>query len=329
MCAEPLAAADPLDGRPWSTDVFRDHALVGRIWLPAEHRFADAQAVMAMLAGTTFVLLGEKHDNADHHRIQAWLVQALLRRGRRPAVAFEMFTTDQSEALQSHLAAHPRDANGIAAAVDWVKSGWPDWQMYRPIAQAALDVGVPVLAANPSRLTVRRVAREGLKALASETRRHLGLDEPLPAAMIEAMRAEVIESHCGMIPEAMTGGMVDAQAARDAHMANVMARAGAEPGGDGVVLIAGDGHVRTDRGVPWHLRRLALGRSIAAVGVFEVREGESDPVDYLEQRDAADAFDVLWFTPRVDDRDPCEKFAPQLKGAAKRHKGWDGGSGSD
>ncbi len=35
-------------------------------------------------------------------------------------------------------------------------------------------------------------------------------------------------------------------------------------------------------------------------------------------------FDYVWFTPRVDDLDPCEKFEKQLEGLRKEDEGVNG-----
>jgi uncharacterized iron-regulated protein len=107
LCAATTAAADP-PGAPWISEYETGHPLAGRIWQPAAARFVAPEAVAAALTAARFVLLGEKHDNADHHRIQAWLVGSMIAAGRRPAVAFEMFNRDQqrSEEHTSELQSH-------------------------------------------------------------------------------------------------------------------------------------------------------------------------------------------------------------------------------
>src|SRR5439155_362708 len=83
------------------------------------------EALVARLVARRYVLLGEKHDNSDHHRLQAWIVRELIAAGRRSAVAFEMFRADQAEAIARHLATSPGDARGLGDALDWRRSGWP------------------------------------------------------------------------------------------------------------------------------------------------------------------------------------------------------------
>ena len=309
-------------GVPWVSEFGRDHPLTGRIWDARERRFAAPQEVVAALGRARFVLLGEKHDNADHHRIQAWLLAELIARGRKPAVAFEMFTTEQQARLDAHLAAHPRDAASIGGAVGWAGTGWPDWRLYQPIAQAALNGGAPILTANLPRQTVMDISWKGAdSALGAERAMALGLDQALPPGSRAAMRREIIESHCNQLPEAMIDPMVAIQRARDAVMADALLRGAEMAGRDGAALITGGGHARADHGVPFYLRRRAPDAAIVSVGLAEAAAGETEPAATAGKLDATQPpFDFIWFTPRVDDSDPCDKFAEQLRRAKERHE---------
>ena len=316
----PAAPEAPPPGPPWMAPLGADHPLTGRIWRPADGRFIEAAALIDDLASARFVLLGEKHDNADHHRIQAWVVERLIADGRRPAVAFEMFRSNQDQALADYLAAHPKDAAGLGPALGWEQSGWPAWKYYQPIAQAALDAAAPVLAADLARSTIRKVSRQGTAALGAEQVDRLALDHPMPEAITDVMRVEIIESHCRQLPETMIDPMVTVMRARDAHMAGVLVRGAAMDGRDGAVLIAGKGHVRADHGAPFHLARLAPDERVVSVGLVEVVDEAVEPARYTGKFAAERLpFDVVWFTPRVDRKDPCEEFADQLRRARDRH----------
>jgi uncharacterized iron-regulated protein len=312
----PAAADDALSEIAWTSPVARDHPLVGRIWQPAADRFADIGSVLAVLRDAGFILLGEKHDNVDHHVIQARLLRALAAAGRRPAVAFEMFTTEQEGRLAAHLARHPSDAAGLAEAVNW---DWPDWPSYQPVVQAALDGGMPLLAASFPRATVRRIAEQGLAALEPDKVGELGLNRTLPAHLADLMRQQIVETHCRQLPDTMIGPMVKTMLAREAKMAAVLKRGAALDGRDGAVLIAGGGHVRTDHGVPWHLERLPEPGRVVAIAMLEVERGTTEPRAYARRLNVERLpYDFVWFTPRVDDLDPCERFAEQLRRAGSR-----------
>ena len=307
-------------GSAWQSEVGQDHPLAGRIWLPAHRRFDEPDAVLAALRSAPFVLLGEKHNNVDHHRIQAWLLKGMLREGRRPAVAFEMFTADQEEVLGEYLAAHPGDAAGLGDALAWTESGWPDWENYQPVVQTAIDGGAPLLAAGLSRGQLRAIARQGVEALGGEQVSALGLEQPLPPEQTAGLRVEIMATHCNQLPESMIDPMVTITAAKDAFMAAALVRGAQMASRDSAVLVAGGGHARADRGVPWHLRRMAPGRSAVAVGLLEVVQGEVDPADYVAAfHTDAMPFDFVWFTPRTDESDPCEVYAEQLRRAKQRH----------
>jgi uncharacterized iron-regulated protein len=280
-----------------------DHPLTGRIWDVGNGRFVTMDALAAAVSGVRFVLLGERHDHPEHHAFQAWLVRRMIEAGRRPAVAFEMLDTSQAPALARHLAASPHDAAGLGDAVGWRRSGWPEWRLYQPIAEEALAAGLPIVAANVPAAAARAAARGDFSALDPELVRRHALDRPAPAQA--ALEAEIREAHCGALPETLVPGMVAAQRARDAQMAERLV-AGQR---DGAVLIAGAGHVRSDRGVPRYLAAAAPDAHIVAVAFLEVADGLTAPADYAERFGAPRLpFDYVWFTARVDNDDPCARF---------------------
>jgi uncharacterized iron-regulated protein len=289
---------------PWRAPLEREHPLAGRIWDVKAGRLVDSAAVTRRLVAARYVLLGEKHDNPDHHQIQAALLRALLASGRRPAVAFEMLTADQEPALARHLASAPRDAAGVADAVNWKRSGWPDFALYQPIVEAALEAGVPVVAANLGNATIRSVARGEPNAVPADLAARYALDRPLAPAAQARLTAEIRDAHCGHLPAARVESMVLAQRARDATLADSLVRADA----DGGVLIAGVGHARADHGVPLYLALRAPGAPVVVVAPLEVREGATQPEDYAANFDGALPFDFVWFTPRMDYKDPCAAF---------------------
>jgi uncharacterized iron-regulated protein len=312
-CAAPHPA-----GGPWVSAHGLDHPLVGRIWDVAAERFVDAVALVSRLARAPFVLLGEQHDNPDHHRLQARVVAALAAAGRRPAVAFEMLAPEQGPPLAAHLAAAPRDAAGLGEAVGWSRSGWPEWRLYQPIAEAALAAGLPLVPANLPAAAARALARGEPGTLDPALAAAYGLDRPLAPAVEAAMAAEIRESHCGHAPERLVPGMILAQRARDARMAESLLAAGAA---DGAVLITGNGHARADRGVPAALRRHRPGVAVASLAFLEVAPDGLTPPAYTARFGDRLPFDYVWFTPRADDEDPCEKFRQPLERLRRGRKG--------
>lgn len=265
-------------------------ALEGRIWDARGARFIDEATLLARLRDARYRLLGEVHDHPDHHRIRAALIRGMRDRAE---VFFEQFDRAHDAALRRAQAAGA-DAEGLAVAGALDAKAW-GWPLHRPLLEAAVAGMHPVRAANLSRDDARRIARAGVLGPADgELARALGASA-WTESRGTALRQTILDSHCGMLPAKVAPAMALAQRARDAAMALALATA-AGP----AVLIAGNGHVRRDLGVPLYLPANA---SVLSVGFLEARPGEADPRAY-----EPGAYDYLWFTAPQRRPDPCEAF---------------------
>ncbi len=307
----------------WRYPIARDHPLVGRIWQPATGAFVTPRRIENAATQADAVLLGEKHDNRDHHLLQARLVRAMIRAGRRPAVIFEMIPEDRQPALDRWLSEHPADAAGLGGAVDWDASGWPPWSTYRPIAEAALGAALPIRAGNVAKHIAKKIGRDGLSALDAARRTRLGLDGPPSQQAATSMRRELFEAHCGLMPETAMDPLVNVQRTRDAVLADNIAKGLALANTDSAVLIAGGGHTRSDFGVPMYLSRLAPGRSILTITFVEVTDEDTNPTAYADRYQGSLPFDFVWFTPRANERDYCLELKRRrsIPGAVHRDRG--------
>jgi len=286
----------------WRAPLHREHPLVGRIWNGTV--FVDEQTLDAAVRSAHFVLLGETHDNPDHHALEARLVRVAAQE-RKPAIVFEMLDVGQQTAID----AAPRTSDAIANAVNWSHSGWPDFSLYRPVFDAALAAGLPIVAGNFTKAQMNAIVKDGPARLPPEVATLLQRQEAPSAEVAEAERAEMRAAHCGQLPEEMLGPMVLAQHARDAQLATRMA--GWEPGS---ILIAGSGHVRTDRGVPVYLAMLARGRSMVSIAFIEVSPTLQTPQEYAAAFHATRLpFDFAVFTPAAQREDPCKALEKRMK----------------
>ena len=296
--SDSVTGAVPIAEVQWHTKIDRDHALVGRIWDGRSGTFVDRATLVDAIVAARFVLLGEKHDNEDHHALQAVLLAALIAHGRKPALVMEMIDVDQNEALAAQRAKTPRDSDALAKAVRWEERHWPPFAFYRPIVQHALDAELPIFGGNYPNAAIKATFAPGVVLDAD----HLDdLPAPLPDPLRGSLERELAQSHCGAMPSSMIPAMVIAQRKRDESMASLLA---AHEKPSGAVLIAGNGHVRADRGVPYALARRTKG-SLVTVAMMEVVKGQVTPAAYVEAPTQAPPYDFVWFTPRVDDGDPC------------------------
>lgn len=244
------------------------------------------------LRGDTLALLGEVHDNAEHHRLRERALRRALAAGWRPAVVMEQFDLEQQDAIDRARRERPRDARDLIQATGAAK-GWA-WEHYTPLVALALEHELPLLAGNVSRATASRVVRDGYEAaLGAERVAAWNLQRMPDAAWQAAQEREIDLGHCGALPQTMWAAMARAQFARDAALASLLQQHGSQ----GAVLLAGNGHVRRDIGVPRWLAPAAAAR-VRAVGFLET--GSPEP--------AAGQFDHVVRTARAARPDPCEAF---------------------
>lgn len=318
--AVPAARAADLDCASM-TGAGREHALACKIF-DAAAKPVSREALVSLVRSRRFVLLGEVHDNPDIHRERARLIADASRGREKPAaLVFEHIREDQNGALEAFAErqaaeAGPRDgarsADDLLAALEWPKSGWPDAAMFKPLFVEAIAGRHAIYAGDAPKTEVRKVSREGLPAVSEADRTRLRLDEALARPLEDALLGELEASHCGLMPKTAFGNMALAQRYRDARIAAAMLAA-AEAQGQ-AVLLAGNGHVRRDRAVPYQLARLAKDPATLVVEFLEVDDEKKDPAAYLPRApDGAAAADFVVLMPRAERPDPCEEMRKRFK----------------
>jgi uncharacterized iron-regulated protein len=237
------------------------------------------------------VMLGEVHDNPGHHALRArWLAE--LAAERRFVLAMEQFDVDRQAQIDAAL------AEGLAPRVLAERAGFRfdgwEWAYYEPAVTLARDRGLPLRAANLPGREAMRIARAGVAAGAGDVPEGWGAAEE--GALAEAVR----QGHCGLLPEAAVSAIVAAQRARDRRMAEVIADARRHTGLP-VVLLAGNGHVRRDLGVPRWLAGMRPTDRVVSVGLLERSPGSGQ-----ETLEDTTGFDVARALPAATREDPCE-----------------------
>jgi len=247
---------------------------------------AAAADVLSSAPAADVLVLGEVHDNPLHHANQAEAVRLFKPR----ALVFEMLTRAQAGRI---LTSNRNNAEQLAELLEWSIGGWPDFDLYFPIFQAAPRA--KVYGGAMERDVVRRAVKEGAAAAFGPGSERFWLEQPLPEDEQVQREKGQFEAHCNALPEHLLSGMVEAQRLRDAALAEAVLEALAKTGGP-VAVITGTGHARSDWGVPAALRRADPG-----VKVFSLGQSESDQID-------AALFDQLIVTAPVEREDPCAAF---------------------
>jgi uncharacterized iron-regulated protein len=262
-----------------------DEITAGAVILAAP--FAWAEDVPEAARAADVVFLGELHDNPAHHARQAAWVAAL----DPGALVFAMITPEAARGLSQEQL---DDAATLESALSWEASGWPDFDMYFPIFEAAPEARI-FGAALP------RTALNGLiegtfeGAFTTSDVARFALDQPLPADEQRRREALQAEAHCNALPEELLPGMVLVQRARDARLAAAAAEALSQ-GFAPVVVITGNGHARRDWGAP-----AALALAQPDVAIFSLGQSEAGVLP-------PGRFDAIADAPLVARGDPCDAF---------------------
>lgn len=266
----------------WQSPRERDHKRVGQIVDLRNGAQVTVVQLLAELADASIVLLGEKHDNPDHHALQLWLLQALEARRAQGAVVMEMLTVNQQSTVtqvqnQVRIGDVPAD---LSLALEWDK-GW-DWQQYNELVAHILKQSYPLLAGNLNRDALMDIYRNPPELVGVKSTR---------ANVTERLSAQIHESHCNKLPEAQLPAMLAVQQQRDRSMAAVVLAA-AKP----ALLITGAFHARYDLGVPLHIQDLQ--------GEDEVTQRALIFAE-VDQEIEAESADFVWYTPSVAEQDYC------------------------
>lgn len=259
-------------------------------WLePGSLRIVSEEAVLDGAAGARIVLLGEVHDDADHHRWQLRVLSALHERKRPLIIGVEMLPRRAQPALDRWVAGGLGEAEFLDA-VRWKETwGYPP-ALYLTVFRFARDHHIPMLALNVERGLIAKVARNGWDAVPAEERQ--GIAEPAPPA--EAYRrslAAAFAEHAGGAPAKGAGGarlerFAQAQVTWDRAMAETIATAAAARPDASIVGIVGRGHVENGWGIPHQLADLGAAKPLALLPVTEEEACAAAP-------DLADAVFVL------------------------------------
>lgn len=211
--------------------------------------------VAAALADASIVLVGESHTSAESHRVQAAVIAALQRAGRKVTIGLEMFPADAPTA--------PFDRwlrGGLDEATFLRESGWYDywgypWGYYRDVFLLARQHRMPIRGVNAPRAIVSMVGRRGLNGIGGMERGQLA---PTIDTTNEEHRQLFVAyvgggsgTHGAGMPPDVLQRMVEAQCTWDATMAfhaTELLKENPDPKAVVVVLV-GSGHVAYNLGI--------------------------------------------------------------------------------
>ncbi|MCL8299855.1 ChaN family lipoprotein [Pseudomonas mosselii] len=264
----------------WQGTEGRANAQLGRIIDLSSGQALSPGQLVQRLADAPRVLVGEKHDNPDHHRLQLWLLRALESRRPQGSLLLEMLEPRQ-QALVDAQKGKVSPAADLPKALDW-QPGW-NWALYGPMVREALAQPYPLLAANLSPEEVRQAYRQPATPPGERSN---------APAVVQALLAQVRAGHCNLLPESQLPAMLAVQQQRDRRIAERLLAA-PQP----ALLLTGSYHARKDLGVPLHLADLGANAEGTVLLLAEVGEAVEPAMA-----------DFVWYTPATPEQDYCAQL---------------------
>lgn len=260
-----------------------------RVYSVHDRQMISQPELFSRLATADYIMLGEEHGNLIHHHMQRTVLIGLLTQGRKPSVVMEMLNQRDAGLIVSTIRQHPDNPDALAAAVDWENSGWPQWRFYRPLVKVAMDSSLRVAPGNiPGRQLLAMALKGGINNLDPRYVQQVGLNQALPETGEKRLRNILTRAHIKEPSEQIVSALLFAQRMRDASLADAIL---VNNTGDGVVLIAGKEHSRSDYGVPFYLRY----REPSAQTISMVAMTATELKDFQQSSESARMpFEYIW-----------------------------------
>lgn len=213
------------------------------------------------------VYVGEVHTDMGAHILQLQVLQALFRENPDLAIGMEMFPRSAQEALDGYI------SGAIATEHEFLKksgyfTAWSfDYRLYREIIGFAKRYRIPLVGLNIDKAVVDQVFKDGdFAGLDDEQQEQVPAERDLDLPGYSERLGQAFAGHDrqGFTPEKMAG-FVQAQALWDEAMAETIVRYLSDHPGRRMLVIAGNGHVYKDTGIPPRVaRRLDVPQSVVS-----------------------------------------------------------------
>lgn len=235
------------------------------------------------LVSINYVLLGEFHDNPAHHQLRGELILRLKQ--PKQVIVVEYLKSGQGVRFEGASLESLQIAGFNAKA-------WP-WNLYSPLFEQLRLSQRPIIGGNLDRSVSKAIFSKEPNPVPSSLQADYQ-KSGLVTAAVKVLEQDLIDGHCGKLPPAYLQPMMLVQRLTDISMAQELIKKGSG------ILLAGNGHIRKDYGVPQVLRAIAPNQSVISVGLIE--NEQLDPQTLVRYQSL---YDYVWLTQGVQRKDPC------------------------
>lgn len=259
---------------------------------PSKKSFITNEDIHLAIASADVIYVGETHDKAACHIAQLYALKKLYEsKGPKIAVGFEMLDASFQPILDEFIS-EAIDEQTFLEKVNWKKQWGFDFGLYKPIFDYIREKKLKAIALNVPRKIVSKTARGGLSALDKE-------DKKILPRKIEVNKDKM---YCDYLKETF-GGHGDnpmnklmtfenyqlSMAVWNESMAENMAKFLRKNKGWGAFIVAGNGHVMYNAGIPWSLKRRL--KNLKHLSFYT--EDLSRKEEYLKT--SSQLADIIWF----------------------------------
>ncbi|MBA2252691.1 MAG: ChaN family lipoprotein [Nitrospirales bacterium] len=257
-----------------------------------------------VLALQDVIYLGEEHRNHWHIEAALKVLQAMFDRGRYPILAMEMFGWDGQAGLNHYVTNTEVERDQFLKDAHWEQNWGGAFQDYEPLVIFARTRQMALLALNPPRPLVRKVATQGWKKAIDDPEMMTWGMKQEPIVEDAAYRGVILKQlqlcHGGL-PKDAYERMYEASMFRDEGMAKTIGEAlrpspSDNPSNPGpIVSYTGGGHIQYQLPIPKRVLRKRAG-DVQQKTVYMTSFQPDHPEEVQELlRDAI--ADYVWLTP--------------------------------
>jgi uncharacterized iron-regulated protein len=257
-----------------------------------------------VLALQDVIYLGEEHRNQWHIEASLKILHAMLDSGRHPVLAMEMFGWDGQAGLNQYVRNTDVERDQFLKEAHWEQNWGGAFQDYEPLVAFARSRRIPLLALNPPRLLVRKVATQGWKkAMDDPEMMTWGMKEEsiVEDAAYRGVILKQLQLCHGGLPGDAYERMYEASMFRDEGMAKTIGEALRPTSNDSsskagpIVSYTGGGHIQYQLPIPKRVLRKRAG-DVQQKTVYMTSFQPDHPEEVQELlRDAI--ADYVWLTP--------------------------------
>ncbi len=241
------------------------------VLIPASDESISFVDLIDQVKDKRVVLLGEHHDNIEHHRWQLQMIAGLHTLNPDLILGFEMFPREVQPVLEQWIAGELTEEDFLKAA-RWAEYWSFDKSLYVPLFHYARMNRIPMVALNVERALIRKVGKEGWDNIPVNEREGVSKAHPASQGYRELLAGVFMrhdskhgektdasdEKLKSILANPSFNRFVESQSVWDRAMAEGIARGSRANGDAQVVAVMGSGHMMYGFGVPEQLTALDI-----------------------------------------------------------------------